>query len=250
MRVVDNVLWLRGTPDVGDVSRKFFSYSSIDRLVKEVLCNETHVDSVKVVRDQDDVQETRRCQFVDFPHEALQELYLGGKSLFADKIHFVDPMIYIERNEAAMKVANIQHLVDDTINNNKIANNKNDQVEHIVYIGDDILRDQYLTYVYFLKHQELPPLHLTICSNSSWHDCFLDSVNVIGNESMTCDCYRPLNGHLSSSIENRYYQHLDGKLYLSYIQKIGDHPGELHLDVVDIVVVDDDVLLLVVVVQQ
>ena len=225
MSVVDNVLWLRGTPDVDDVSRKSFRYSSIDRLVKEVLCNETHVDSVKVVRDQGDVQETRSCQFVDFPHDALQELYLGGKSLFADKIHFVDPMIYIERNEAAMKVANIQHLVDDTINNNKIANNKNDQVEHIVYIGDALLRYQYLTYVYFLQHQHLAPSNLTNPGRTSWREYFQDSVRAIGEHVMTCDCIRQPGMSITSTLENRYYHH--DNVYVSYIQKLGDHPGNI-----------------------
>ena len=98
--LVDIVLWQRGTPTIVDVENGVFNYSHIDLYIKDVVCNMKHAKSVKVVKQE----VAYGCTFVDFPQKTLQKLYDNNKKSFVDNRHFVDPSIYLERNEETMKV--------------------------------------------------------------------------------------------------------------------------------------------------
>ena len=230
LELVDIVIWQRGTPTTNDIKKMYFDYAPIDLYVKDVVCNKDHDKSVQVIKN--DV--VHFCVFVDFPDNILKKLYLGGKKFFTDSRRFSDNSVYLGFNDATMEAIN--KLRGSRVihsNNNKkekdkkmIMSSNKPQQDHLVYIGDALLRYQYLTFVYVLQHQQLPSKNLTYPGRASWKHYFDQSTSDIGKGNMLCDCYRKIGRPLVESHENRYYHHPNGHLFLSYIQKFGDHPGE------------------------
>ena len=119
--------------------------------------------------------------------------------------------------------------------------------DHLVYIGDSLMRYQVLGFLYEWQFRAPAPRNLTfnegtmLTKNSakggdsilsvpnkhrrSWNDYLLISTEVF-NGQMICDCYRgPIFGKSTEIFENRFYSDPQGKLHLSFIQKFGDSPG-------------------------
>jgi hypothetical protein len=115
--------------------------------------------------------------------------------------------------------------------------------DHVVYVGDSILRYQLLAFLHEVHHGRSPPTNLTFndgpvdennrkqislsgYKNGKWGYYLHHSTDMFEGY-MVCDCYRGIvMGKSKDIVENRYYRHPNGKFYVSYYQKFGDSPGE------------------------
>lgn len=109
--------------------------------------------------------------------------------------------------------------------------------KHIVFIGDSVMRYQYLNLVYMYKYGKWPEdfNHNSVCSEKSfeeanmtyserWNNFYLQTNDILKGE--TCDCFRQ-----NYSIENRMYQDADGTR-ISYFQWFGNKAYPMgHYDV-------------------
>ena len=110
--------------------------------------------------------------------------------------------------------------------------------EHIVFIGDSVLRYSYLEWldlIHFSRNAEVYSSDMLINEklSPSWHSFFTNTTEHFKG-SMLCDCRRSENWDLGSEVENRYYR--SDQLWATYIQGYGDNmahgryaPEETHL---------------------
>jgi hypothetical protein len=103
---------------------------------------------------------------------------------------------------------------------------EDNEVRHIIFFGDSLMRYQYLAYVYRL-HYHTHNVPLTLINEKlypNWQSFFYNTTKIF-NGYMLCDCYRHSSmTHLSTSRENRHYTHPSGKLIVSYYSWMGYHP--------------------------
>lgn len=105
--------------------------------------------------------------------------------------------------------------------------------KHIVFVGDSLMRYQYLALAYSLRHNEY--LNVTMQPNLvqekqwlSWQDFYRGTNNMLlPNEH--CDCFRKDSGrnmhnHLEQ-FENRYYVDADRNITLTYLQYVDELHG-------------------------
>lgn len=107
--------------------------------------------------------------------------------------------------------------------------------DHVVYVGDSILRYQMLTFLYQIHHHKTPPSNISYNEGHSildathkqkdWLEYMRWSTSVF-NGHMKCDCYRgPVLGKTKEIVENRFYSHPNGIFFASYFLKYGDSDG-------------------------
>jgi hypothetical protein len=114
--------------------------------------------------------------------------------------------------------------------------------DHVVYIGDSILRYQMLGFLYQIHHRQSPPGNITFNEGRSsavdaqdraivskmigWNNYFHWSTDVFDGH-MQCDCFRaPVLGKTKEIFENRFYSHPNGKFHATYFLKYGDGSGD------------------------
>lgn len=92
----------------------------------------------------------------------------------------------------------------------------------ITFIGDSILRYQYLSFVYAIHYKTPHPPNFIVREKlfDNWTEFYENTTYIFGS-AMVCDCYRE-DDYLNTR-ENRYYTSPDGTLKITYLQKFGDH---------------------------
>ena len=111
LRVVDTVVWLEGMPN-RDEAKKKINESPVDALVRDVLCNSQHKDSVQVAMSKQNV--SRTCIFVPFPSDVLANIFTSQDSdeFYADVYHMAVADVYLRRNEEVLLAAGVTHHLD------------------------------------------------------------------------------------------------------------------------------------------
>lgn len=97
--------------------------------------------------------------------------------------------------------------------------------QSIVFVGDSLLRYQYLSLAYMVHHSTYYPdesmpnilMHVTF---KDWID-FYEGTNSVFGSHEHCDCFRS-NNDAESIYENRYYFNKQRNISISYIQYFGD----------------------------
>jgi hypothetical protein len=103
-------------------------------------------------------------------------------------------------------------------------NSDNSNITHILFIGDSLMRYQFLSYVYRIhfETEDVPMDQLIMTTRRfkrSWN-AFFRNTTAIFNGAMVCDCDRN-NG--SPMRENRYYRHPSGLKFVTYVNVMGDN---------------------------
>ena len=98
-------------------------------------------------------------------------------------------------------------------------------ITHLVYIGDSLLRYQYLAFVYSVHFHvaAVPTFVIRETLFSTWNEFYSATSDIFRNH-MLCDCFRTkdVDYKLSAIRENRYYYHPNLPLHLTYFEKFGD----------------------------
>ena len=104
---------------------------------------------------------------------------------------------------------------------------------HIVFIGDSLMRFQYLDLVYSLRHQNVvhPKMKPNFLEEGDWltWNEFHKGTNGLLSPNEFCDCYRErdVSHHTKEAFENRYYHDSFYNVTVTYLQYFGDM-HELH----------------------
>ena len=91
---------------------------------------------------------------------------------------------------------------------------------HIIMIGDSLMRFQYLSLVYFLRHNRgidnnMDPNMINEKGWGSWQDYFRGTSSLLAPYEY-CDCFRK-NYENCPWMENRYYIDNTHKLFVTYL---------------------------------
>ena len=100
--------------------------------------------------------------------------------------------------------------------------------QHIVMVGDSIMRYSYLSFGYWLRHgswSSPPPVNTREKAWPNWHTFYNVTTDRLGGGTHEiCDCYRPEQFEAQYSRESRYMLLPSGKSRLSFITWFGDNP--------------------------
>merc|ERR1712166_135324 len=97
----------------------------------------------------------------------------------------------------------------------------------IVFIGDSLVRYQYLSFIYWLEYGKW--IHSlerpNVCREADWHgldawDNYMVASTALFHGNEKCDCSR--FDESKRIIENRYYYHSARNIQVSYFNKIGN----------------------------
>jgi len=104
--------------------------------------------------------------------------------------------------------------------------------QHIVFVGDSLLRYQYLSLTYMVHHGSFYPddAYPNILMHTTFNDwiSFYEGTNAVFGAHEDCDCFRDRN-EVERIYENRYYFNKERNTSISYIQYFGDtHPLHGH----------------------
>lgn len=98
----------------------------------------------------------------------------------------------------------------------------------ITFVGDSLLRYQYLNFVYAIHFNTSTPPEFLINEKKfdSWTEFYHATSSIFGKQ-MLCDCFRAdstmwTEEYVRSIRENRYYTSRDGGLSIRYYQRFGD----------------------------
>lgn len=100
---------------------------------------------------------------------------------------------------------------------------------HIAFVGDSLLRYQYLCYVWSIHFNvpSCPPYLVNENLHQNWSAFYANTTDVFEG-AMICDCWRLENTKIYDIIENRFYSHPTINLQVTYIEKFGDLPARGH----------------------
>jgi len=101
--------------------------------------------------------------------------------------------------------------------------------QHIVMVGDSLMRYQYLSLLYLIQFNKFytadtEPNILREKDLNNW-EAFYQASNSMFSPNEYCDCYRVDGARIFN--ENRYYYNKERNISVSYIQYLGE-PHELH----------------------
>lgn len=97
--------------------------------------------------------------------------------------------------------------------------------KHLVFIGDALMKYQYLSLVYLLRHHQPASRRMVpnLVYGASWgniHQFHLGSEALL-NPFEHCDCQSPQVHSVGNSFENRYYRDTKRNIFVSYIEHTG-----------------------------
>jgi hypothetical protein len=103
------------------------------------------------------------------------------------------------------------------------ADGRNVERYTITFVGDSLVRYQYLAFVYAIhfKNRNPPNFFITERLFGSWTEFYTVTTSVFQN-AVLCDCFRGNVTKYTDYREMRYYDSPDGSLRINYMQKFGD----------------------------
>jgi len=96
----------------------------------------------------------------------------------------------------------------------------------IVMVGDSLMRYQYLSLTFYLRHRQFPhpdarPHLLLEKSWADWHAFMHGGTKLLAPNEL-CDCYRDDAYNFDAIYENRYYRDGDRNTSVSFFSYVGD----------------------------